>query len=286
MWTTFGVHEIYSDTWRSLSSLSLTPLLECHCLNFSESKSLCHVTGNSTWLFLSPLPLSLSISVGPSALSSLTLQLCKWINLVAASLMGKVEWWVYVRAQWNIHVCVYPHVRVCEREWNINTRQREGNRWRKRDTMCMFHCETVWVRNRRWGGECKTDETQHVVMWCWNLHLFCIFVYLCHDIWKGEEWFICHKLCWDQVCVLCIFLCPLRQMFITWSPKIESYPLINHVPALLSSSFPGSLQEREERTVTVDVSVTELDLCKSQSVPYVNARWTQGFVAFLFVFQC
>lgn len=187
---------------------------------------------------------SLSFRVGPSVHFSLTLQLCKWINLVAPSLKGKVEWCACVRAQRNIHVCAYPHMWVCEREWNINTKHREENRWRKKDTMCMFHCE-IMSKNQEVGRkvQARWNSTCGYVMVKFAFLHICVSV--SWHIWKGEEWFICHKLQYVKIkYVFCVFFCPLGQMFITWSPKIESYPLINHVPALLSSSFPVSLQER------------------------------------------
>lgn len=92
-----------------------------------------------------------------------------------------------------------------------------------------------------------------------------VFVFLCHDTdekEKNELYALSYvKIKYD----LCIF-CPLRQTFLTQSPKIESYPLINHVPAVHPSSFPVSLQEREEGTVSQSVCLlTELDLCKALS---------------------
>lgn len=85
-------------------------------------------------------------------------------------------------------------------------------------------------------GEISTEMgTGYVRVKCATLLRTCVFIY--HD---------CPHALSDvkikcDLSILFFFLLPFRQP--TWSPKIESYPLINHVP-LHPSSFPVFLQER------------------------------------------
>lgn len=192
------------------------------------------------------------LDAGPCCPSSLPSAAAVQMDLSCSALSeGSVEWCACVRAQWNMHVCVHI-LCVCNR---VKQKcDRKGKTDGGRRIQCLFDCETAWVIFGKSWGESNQSETQHVVVWWWNLHLFCIFMFVCHAS-------LCALSYVKIKCDLYIF-CPPRQAFLTESRnRVIS---INKPCTCCASQFFSSMPAGERGGDSHWVCLrTELDLCKA-----------------------